>query len=323
MAILSDSWKYDLLAVLIGVLTALYFYLKRIYSYWDRKGFKTLPGAKFVFGHITGPLTQKEFSGDFIKRLYDSTTEPFIGMYSLFNPGLLVRDTELARNVLIKDFWYFADRNIYCNEEHDPLSGHLFALPVKKWKNIRGKLTPAFSSGKLKAMFSTLVNCGSSLQNFLEKVAESGELLDVHDISARYSINVVASVGFGIETDAIKDPSCEFLQCLNTIFRPGVINAIRWFFFIYAPSLMTFFRMKLAVDEVESFVMRVIKDNLDYREKNKGTRKDFFQLLVQLRNTGSVQLDDEWETVIKGDESEKQLTVNEIAAQSFIFFAAG
>lgn len=42
-----------------------------------------------------------------------------------------------------------------------------------------------------------------------------------------------------------------------------------------------------------------------------------------MRNSGTVQLDDEWETVIKADESQKTFTLNEMAAQTFVFFAAG
>ena len=86
---------------------------------------------------------------------------------------------------------------------------------------------------------------------------------------------------------------------------------------------MNFLRLKSIPPKVESFIFAVTKQNLEYREKNNVVRKDFFQLLVQLRNNGTVQLDDEWETVIKADENQKTLTLNEIAAQSFIFFAAG
>lgn len=43
--------------------------------------------------------------------------------------------------------------------------------------------------------------------------------------------------------------------------------------------------------------------------------------MLQLRNKGSVQLDDQWETEIKLDE--KKLSLNEIAAQTFLFFFAG
>ena len=74
---------------------------------------------------------------------------------------------------------------------------------------------------------------------------------------------------------------------------------------------------------VEEFIFSVVQQNLEFREKNHVTRKDFFQLLIQLRNTGTVQLDNQWETVIKGDESQKMMTLNEMAAHSYVFFLAG
>lgn len=92
------------------------------------------------------------------------------------------------------------------------------------------------------------------------------------------------------------------------------------FFF---PKMMALLRIKVVDESVEKFILSVVKQNLDYREKNNVTRKDFFQLLIQIRNTGSVQLDDEWKTTIKGDGSQKALSLNEIAAQVFVFFEAG
>lgn len=71
------------------------------------------------------------------------------------------------------------------------------------------------------------------------------------------------------------------------------------------------------------FIRSVVQENLEYREKNNVARKDFFQLLIQLRNSGNVQLDDDWETTIKSDESQKMMSLNEMAAQVFVFFLAG
>lgn len=323
MALISDSWKNDILIVLIASLTLLYLFLKNRYSYWEHKGFKTLPGVSYIFGHFKGPLSQKVFAGDFIKRLYDSTNEPFIGIYGLLRPILLVRDPELIRSIMIKDFSHFDERNVHCNEDYDPLSGHLFALPGQKWRNLRSKLTPTFTSGKLKAMFSTLLESGSSLQGQLESSADKNEVIDVRNIAANYTTNVIFSVGFGIDADAITDPNSEFREFGRKIFKPSFYNAIRTFLFNFAPKLMSFIRMKTVDADFEDFMFAVVRQNLEYREKNNVVRKDFFQLLIQLRNTGTVQLDDQWETVIKADESQKSLTINEIAAQTFIFFAAG
>lgn len=66
----------------------------------------------------------------------------------------------------------------------------------------------------------------------------------------------------------------------------------------------------------------LVRQTLELREKHNIVRKDFFQLLVQLRNTGNVRLDDEWQTVITNDNN-KTLNLGEIVAQAFIFYAAG
>lgn len=79
---------------------------------------------------------------------------------------------------------------------------------------------------------------------------------------------------------------------------------------------------------VQDFMTSVAKENLELREGNNVIRKDFFQLLMQLRNKGSITQndDDEWKTefeCVKNDGSGKFLSLNEMTAQSFIFFAGG
>lgn len=323
MAWLTDQWMIDVLALLIGIITVVYYYAKFTYSYWQRNCFAYAPGSNHVFGHFKSTFTQQESLGMLVTRIYNSTNEPFIGMYSIFRPILLVRDSELVRNILIKDFNYFTDRGVHCDESYDPLSGHLFALPGQKWKNLRGKLSPTFTSGKLKAMFSTLVDCGATLQNHLEKLANKGEFLDVREVSAGHATNVIASVAFGIDVDTIVNPNNDFRVCGRKIFESSIWNAIRLSLNFIAPKMMSLLRIKSVDRSVEKFIISVVKENLEYRESNNISRKDFFQLLIQLRNTGTVQLDDQWDTVIKADEKQKTLSLNEIAAQSFVFFAAG
>lgn len=110
MAILSYNWKIAVLALFVGILTLFYFYSKRKYTYWERNGFKVLPRVSYLFGHFKGTILEKVFIADVVTKLYNATTEPFIGIYSVFTPVLLVRDPELIRSILIKDFAHFTDR---------------------------------------------------------------------------------------------------------------------------------------------------------------------------------------------------------------------
>lgn len=134
---------------------------------------------------------------------------------------------------------------------------------------------------------------------------------------------MIASVAFGIDVDAVKDPNNELRVFGRRMFESSVWNAGRLLLSFFLPKLMSVLRIKCVDDCVEKFVMSVVKQNLDYREKNNVIRKDFFQLLIQLRNSGTVQLDNEWGTAIRSDESQKSLSFNEIAAQVFLFFEAG
>lgn len=155
MTLLTDSWILNLIALLTGILTFLYFFAKRQYSYWEQKGFKTLPDVSYVFGHFTNSFLQREYFGELFAKLYKTTDEPFIGAYSILRPMLMIRDPKIIQSILIKDFTYFTDRGVHCNEDYDPLSINLVGLPGQKWRNLRGKLSPTFTSGKLK-VFSIL-----------------------------------------------------------------------------------------------------------------------------------------------------------------------
>lgn len=200
---------------------------------------------------------------------------------------------------------------------------NLVGLPGQRWRDLRARLSPTFTSGKMKAMFSTLVDCGSTLQDYLEDLANKNELLDVCEISACHATNVTASVAFGIEVDTIKDPDNDFRKYGKQILELSIDNAFRRLMYFIAPELMSLLRVKCVNPGIEHFIISVVKQNLEYREKNNVSRKDFFQLLIQLRNTGNVQLDDEWETVIKTNESQKAMTLLELAAQAIVFFGAG
>lgn len=327
MACLSDNWKIDSLifsiGILIGVFTIIYLYLRRIYSYWDRKGFKTIPNYNYIFGHLQSTFTQKESAGDRIKRIYNSTTEPFIGIYHVLCPILLVRDPELIQLIFKTDFAHFTDHGVHCNEAYDPMSGHLFALSGQRWKNLRAKLTPAFTSGKLKTMFSTILKTGANVRSYLENFERKKELFDVRTITSCMVIDVIASVVFGLEVDSINNRQNDFYVAGMEIIESNIMNSIRQTLNFIAPKLMSFLRIKLNPESVDTFMRSVVKQNVEYREKNKIIRKDLFQLLIQIRNNGTVQLDDEWDTAIKADENQKSLTLEELAAQTFIFFSAG
>lgn len=306
------------------VVISAYLYINHIYSYWKRKNIHYLKPT-FPFGNSAQLLFQKQSISESTQQNYESSDEPVVGFYLGLKPALLVRDPEIIRNILIKDFGSFFNRGLYSDEKIDPLTGNLLFLNGEKWRHLRSKLSPAFTSGKLKAMFSTLVECGDSLQKHIAQLADTQQLIEVRDVFARYSTNVIASVAFGIEIDCIQEPDSEFRRYGKKIFEISISNGLRSVISFISPSLMSLLHIRATDKSVQDFMTSVVKQNLEYREKNNVIRKDFFQLLVQLRNTGSIaQSDDEWKTHdTLNTKQTKCLTLDEMTAQAFIFFSAG
>ncbi|XP_055680722.1 probable cytochrome P450 6d5 [Lutzomyia longipalpis] len=322
MGIFLDNTSLELSVVITVLITIGYLYIKYIYSFWDRNNVKSLKPI-FPFGNFSSVFFAKTSITDFVRDIYESTCgEDFIGLYAIFRPILFVRNSDLCRNILIKDFQSFHDRGVYVNEKKDPLSGHLFSLSGEKWKQLRAKLTPAFTSGRLKAMFQTLIDCGVNLEEFINVQADQGTEIEMRDLMARYTTTVIASVGFGIEEDSIVQPNAPFRMNGRKVFAPTLKNGLRNMLFLMAPKVAKMISLKTVDNDYEDFIFSMVKQSIDYREKSGIQRKDFIQLLLQLRNTGKVDYGDDWNFVSSKEDS-KKLTIGEFAAQVHVFFLAG
>ncbi|XP_031624986.1 probable cytochrome P450 6d5 [Contarinia nasturtii] len=308
------------LSLLVTFIVTSFLYVQSKYSYWKRKGVPYQTPI-FPFGNLKNVFLQKEQFGEGLADIYKSTSEPFIGIYTALRPALLIRDPKIIKDMCIKNFHSFDHRILQANVEADPMADNLLLQKGEKWKRLRTQFTPAFSSGKLKGMFETIVACGKSLDKHIKSFAISGKSVEMRDVFARFATNVIASVAFGIEVDSIENPECEFRTYGQKIFQPSLKNTIRATTNVFIPKLSKLFGFRFVDKDIGDFMIETVRQNLEYREKNNVTRKDFFQLLMQLRNTGKILDDDDWST--KSTSNKKELTLIELAAQAVLFFGGG
>jgi cytochrome P450 family 6 len=200
------------------------------------------------------------------------------------------------------------------NEEDDPLSSQLFSLEGDKWKFLRNKLSPAFTSGKIKNMFSTITEKSENLTAKLEKCSKSNNnSFDTKYIVNCFTVDVIASTVFGMEANTLKGEHQEILDISKKIFGEG--GNISLFLQFAFPKLAKLLKLRVFPKIVSDFFFDVIGGNMKNREDNNIVRKDFLDMLMQLKNKGSI------EGEISTDN--RKLTFNESVAQGFLFFFAG
>uniref|UniRef100_A0A182PZ01 Uncharacterized protein n=1 Tax=Anopheles epiroticus TaxID=199890 RepID=A0A182PZ01_9DIPT len=295
----------------IGLIVAFVFLaLKYIYSYWDRHGFPSLK-PEIPYGNLRLLAQKKESFNLAVNNLYSQSSERLVGVYLFFRPAILVRDAHLAKRIMVNDFQYFHDRGIYCNERHDPMSANLFALPGQRWKNLRAKLTPTFTSGQLRSMLPTFLKEGKKLQQYLDNLASEKQTVNVRDIVSRYVLDVVASVFFGFEANCLQDPNDAFRVALLDLNNPdSFLNNIRSTGVFLCPALLKYTGISSLAPAMKKFTTEVISSHLHQREKGHVVRKDFIQMLTDLRQKA-------------GTNGEETLTDAQCAANVFLFYGAG
>uniref|UniRef100_A0A336MQU5 CSON003753 protein n=1 Tax=Culicoides sonorensis TaxID=179676 RepID=A0A336MQU5_CULSO len=299
--------------LLLAVCAILYSYIKWCYNYWARHGIK-YSEPSFPYGTLI--LGKELHWGEIALRDYlkYKSYGPIYGGFTFTNPMVYINDKELAKNILVKDFNVFYDRGIYSNPHDDPLNEHLFSLGGPKWQKLRQKLTPVFTSGKIKNMLPMLLKVGHNMVDTLKDEIKIDKTLDMKEWVARFTTDVIGTCAFGLECNSLKDPNAEFRVMGRKSFTD--INMFSAFICVNFPKLALKLGLGFTPRPVTKFFIKVVEDTIEYREKNNITRNDFMDLLIKMRNKDKSN-DPEKDQELEG------FSVYEIAAQAFVFFLAG
>ncbi|KOX80849.1 putative cytochrome P450 6a23 [Melipona quadrifasciata] len=194
--------------------------------------------------------------------------------------------------------------------EADPLSQHLFLLEPERWRPLRVKLSPIFTSGKLKEMFPLVVECAGNLEKYLSKVTEDETPVECRDLAAKFTIDVIGSCVFGISTHALEDENSEFRKMGKRISTSSTKQRVREAIMQFMPSVYEVIGHFLQMKDIDSFFINLVRDTMRYRKENNVIRPDFIHMLMELK-----------EHPEKVDSIE--LTDILLTAQAFVFFVAG
>ncbi|CAH2012723.1 unnamed protein product [Acanthoscelides obtectus] len=316
------------------IATLFYYYCIKPMSYWKNLGVPQTEPIWF-FGDSWRNILRYQNVLELIDYLYyGSGNGRYGGCYTFTTPTLIIKDPELTKQILVKDFDHFVDHYLFQGSDYDPLWGkNLIALKGEKWREMRSILSPCFTSSKMKAMFKLMLDCAERFTEYFQSlsVAEQTENQaipqEMKETFTRYATDVVASTAFGVEVDSLNEPNNSFYLMGRRVTSFGFWKAMRFFMNILLPKVCAIFRIRFLDDETMSFFIGVVEETIKVREEKGIVRPDMIHLMMEARK-GKPKVeegaaDDETSISHVDVKTPVNITNMDIAAQAMIFFFGG
>ncbi|KAM0726147.1 Cytochrome P450 6k1 [Formica fusca] len=314
MAFITAYWGLDGMIALTALIITAYLYMTRKFNYWKKRNVVEIRPTPF-WGNFMDCALLKKSPGYFIKELYNQAKGlPYIGFYVLDKPFLLVRDREIVKNVLVKDFNYFSDR--YGSPDPNDRIGYanLFFLKNPAWKILRTKLTPIFTSGKLKKIFELQIECATNLDTYLESLKVDGitKEVDMKDIAAKFTTDMIGCTAYGLNVNSLNNPNAEFRKYGKMIFDLGYIRGFEMLAVFFLPYITRLAHLKVFGKDPSTFLRKAFWETMTQRMESGIKRNDLMDILIELKKNYGQQ-----------DMGGFKFDDDDLVAQAVIFFTGG
>ena len=277
-----------LLAAFIGLG---HWWLCKKWAFWKENGIPgptpTLPAGNF------GPvLSMKVHILDWFRDLYRQFPgEKFIGIYSLHTPIMVVNDPEMARQILVKDFNHFVDRDTETNMSN-AFPGkttdifwleQMFIKTGDRWKDIRTTFSPIFTSGKMKAMMRFIDKVSDSLVGHLDGKTALTDGFELKDVMGKFSLDTLASCAFGVDGQSFEDKESVFVNNAAKIFTNTKLSQFKIFGAMIIPGMAKFMRfmgMNTFKPKETKFFANIVTKTIQQRKASKERKDDLIDLMI-------------------------------------------
>uniref|UniRef100_A0A4W6F1D4 Cytochrome P450 3A n=1 Tax=Lates calcarifer TaxID=8187 RepID=A0A4W6F1D4_LATCA len=303
-----ETWT---LITIVIVLIAIYGYAP--YGFFKKIGIRGPKPLPFI-GTF---LEYRKGIHNFDTELFDSNGKRIYHIIRIScKPLLAVMDTAMIKTILVKECY-----SVFTNRRDFGLNGPLHdAVSVvedEEWKRIRSVLSPSFTSGRLKEMYTIMLKHSSNLIKSLNKQVEADAVIEVKEVFGPYSMDVVTSTAFSVDIDSINHPSDPFVANIKKMVKFNFLNPLLVLLVLFPFLGPLFEKMDLSffpADVMTFFYSFLEKIKSDRHKNDHKSRVDFMQLMVEAQIS---------ENSKNESSPQKGLTDHEILSQAMIFIFAG
>ncbi|XP_026749603.2 cytochrome P450 6B5-like [Galleria mellonella] len=312
------------LTIALVVLSLFYYYYSvTSFKYWKTRGIKHDKPVPLFGNCLWYFLGKKSISDVATETYWKYCNEKAVGLFRGGRPELVIRDPETIKHVLVTNFTNFHSRGLNHREDNsEPMMNNLFFAKGDVWRLLRQRMTPAFTTSKLKGMFPLIVERAEKLQTRALAAAATGQAIDVYSFMARYTIDFIASCGFGLDINALDQEDSPVDKLGAKIFKYNTRDRLLRFINFLVPSIGKQFKV---FRNIEDEMITLTKQILKQRNYEPSGRNDFIDLLLECKKKGLIVGESIENKKADGSPETATLELDDIilAAQILAFFAAG
>jgi cytochrome P450 family 9 len=292
-----------LLAIVSTIVIGIYGLVKFVHGnddYWPKHGITLIKAGDVAT--VWDRYTLSVPPQDIDKRIYDEfkARDPKVkmgGTMEFRKPLLFIFDPDLIKSVAVKDFDHFTNRRTFPLDKDDPshFGQSLFMLENQQWKDMRSTLSPTFTTGKIRRMFDILNDSAQQMTEYLlgEMKASGSNEIELKEVCGRFTLNVIVSSAFGVESNSFRDKDSLFYRMGQRIQNQfSGLKFLKFMLILVCPILSKVIKMNFFDDEAMVFFGDVIKKTVKHRKESGEKRDDFVQLLLETRSESSVRAEE-------------------------------
>lgn len=125
-------------------------------------------------------------------------------------------------------------------------AGSLFFVKARHWKSLRPRLTPFFTTGRIKQMFGLMRVVGDEFDEYLnsKRLNDESNMFqeEFRELFSRFTIDNIASCAFGIKANSIRNPDNEFASRSREMFTFTFYRAFEATSVFFIKKLVPWFR---------------------------------------------------------------------------------
>ena len=149
---------------------------------------------------------------------------------------------------------------------------------------MRSLFTPIFTSGKMKAMLPLIELSGKRLAQSLARDLETGGSIDLKDKFGKYSMDVIASCAFGVDSKTFDVDESPLVENAKGVFRTELTDTLKFlvaFMMPFGRRAIELLGIPLMKEKPIMFFHGILQEVTKQRREGKVQRNDLIDLMLR------------------------------------------